>query len=313
MPCRHDAVLAVEFRAFGKQVNIVFFQILIRRVVGDHIDRIGQNAPDGKAGELLAALRDAAVLQKILVGLAERAGRHEYLEDRLDQLNFLRNGFELVGLAFLAVHGHAGFALGSIARGRRAAQPAPGLGQLVHIVPDALGDGLPLQLGEHGRNVHHSPAHGGGRVELLADGDEVNVPVAQVLDELGKVPDVAADAVEAVDQHIFRRFLAKVHGDVLAAQLDLVLDALALAGEFGLARVDDILLYSCPIPRNYAMPLFSFNNAVFHIRRICSLIKNDYQRQQKYPPECLAFRGTQNTVSKPNDRKRLFDHVRFNN
>ena len=44
------------------------------------------------------------------------------------------------------------------------------------------------------------------------------------------------------NQHVFRRFLAKVHGDVLAAQLDLVLDALALAGEFGLAGVDDILL-----------------------------------------------------------------------
>ncbi len=114
-----------------------------------------------------------------------------------------------------------------------------------------------------------------GCVELLADGDEVDVPVAQVLDELGKVSDVAADAVEAVDhdggkgdllgvlhhflelralqiaagkalvlvdQHIFRRILAKVHGDVLTAQLDLVLDALALAGEFGLAGVDNILL-----------------------------------------------------------------------
>jgi len=33
-----------------------------------------------------------------------------------------------------------------------------------------------------------------------------------------------------------------VHGDILAAQLDLVLDALALAGEFGLAGVDDVLL-----------------------------------------------------------------------
>ena len=98
------------------------------------------------------------------------------------------------------------------------------------------------------------------------------MPVAQILDELRKVTDVAADAVEAidhdggkgdllgvlhhflelralqiaarkalvlVDQHIF---LAKVHGDVLAAQLDLVLDALALAGEFGLAGVDDVLL-----------------------------------------------------------------------
>ena len=101
------------------------------------------------------------------------------------------------------------------------------------------------------------------------------MPVAQVLDELCEVTDVVADPVEAVnnngrkrdllrvlhhflelralqiaagkalilvDQHVFRRILAKVHGDVLAAQLDLVLDALALAGEFGLAGVDDILL-----------------------------------------------------------------------
>ena len=145
----------------------------------------------------------------------------------------------------------------------------------MHVVPDALGDGLPLQLGEHGRNVHHGAAHGRGRVKLLADGDEVDVPVAQILDELGKVADVAADAVEAVDhdggkgdllgvlhhflelralqiaagkalvlvdQHVFRRILAKVHGDVLAAQLDLVLDAFALAGEFGFAGVDDVLL-----------------------------------------------------------------------
>ena len=268
-------MLAVEFCALGKQVNIVFFQILIRRLVGDHVDRVGQNAPDGKAGELLAALRDAAVLQQVLVGLAERTGLHEHGENRLDQLNFLRNGLELAGFLYLAVHRHAGQALRGVARGRCAAQPAPGLGQLVHIVPDTLGDGLPLQLGEHGRNVHHGAAHGRGRVELLTDGDEVNVPVAQILDELRKVSDVAADAVEAVDhdggkgdllgvlhhflelralqiaagkalvlvdQHVFRRFLAKVHGDVLAAKLDLVLNALALAGKFGLAGVDDILL-----------------------------------------------------------------------
>ena len=145
----------------------------------------------------------------------------------------------------------------------------------MHIVPDALGDGLPLQLGKDGRDIHHGAPHGGAGVELLADGDEVDVPVAQVLDELGKVADVAADAVEAVDhdggkgdllgvlhhflelralqiaagkalvlvnQHVFRSFLAKVHGDVLAAKLDLVLNALALAGEFGLAGVDNVLL-----------------------------------------------------------------------
>ena len=272
---RHDSVLAVEFRTLGEQVNIIFFQILIRRLVGDHVNRVRENAPDGKAGELLAALRDAAVLQQVLIGLAERAGLHEHLEDRLDQLDFLRDGFELAGLLHLAVHRHAGQAFRGVARGCCAAQPASGLGQLVHVVPDALSDGLPLQLGEHGRNVHHGASHGRRRVELLADGDEVDVPVTQILDELGKVADVAADAVEAVDhdggkgdllgvlhhflelralqiaagkalvlvdQHVFRRFLAKVHGDVLAAKLDLVLDALALAGEFGLTGVDDILL-----------------------------------------------------------------------
>ena len=107
----HDAVPAVEFCALGKQVNIVFFQILIRRLIGDHVDRVCENAPDGKAGELLAALRDAAVLQQVLVGLAEGAGFHEYLKDRLDQLNFLRNGFELAGLFHLAVHRYLGFTL----------------------------------------------------------------------------------------------------------------------------------------------------------------------------------------------------------
>lgn len=254
---------------------MILLEILIRRLVGNHVDRIGQNASDGKACELLAALCDAAMLQQVLVGLAERTGLHESLEDRLDQLDFLRDGPQLAGLLHLAVHRHAGQAFRGVARRRCAAQPASGLGQLMHIVPDALGDGLPLQLGEHGRNVHHGASHGRGRVELLADGDEVDVPVAQVLDELGKVSDVAADAVEAVDhdggkgdllgvlhhflelralqiaagkalvlvdQHVFRRFLAKVHGDVLAAQLDLVLDALTLAGEFGLAGIDDVLL-----------------------------------------------------------------------
>ena len=60
---RHDTVLAVKLRALGKQVNIVLFQILIRRLVGDHVNRVRENAPDGKAGELLAALCSAAVPQ----------------------------------------------------------------------------------------------------------------------------------------------------------------------------------------------------------------------------------------------------------
>ena len=57
----HDTVLAVEFRTLGKQIHIVLFQILIRCVVGNHVDRVCENAPDGKARELLAALRSVAV------------------------------------------------------------------------------------------------------------------------------------------------------------------------------------------------------------------------------------------------------------
>ena len=174
----HDTVLTVELGLLGKQVNIVFFQILIRRLIGDHVDRIGQNAPDSKAGELLAALGDAAMLQQVLVGLAKGAGFHEDGENRFDQLDFLWNGLQLVGLALLAVHCYLGFALRSVTGGRGASQPAPGFGQLVHVVPDALGDGFPLQLGKDRRDIHHGPAHGGAGVELLADRDEVDVPVA---------------------------------------------------------------------------------------------------------------------------------------
>ena len=234
-----------------------------------------QNGLDGKPGERTPGFCFNALPQQLGLGHGQGIVLLVEVENFVDDLCFVRQQLELAGLFGLAVHRDALDALGSVARGGRAAQPAPGLGQFVHVVPDALGNGLPFQLGEHRRDIHHGAAHGGGRVELLADGDEVNVPVAQILDELGKVADVAADAVEAVDhdggkgdllgvfhhflelralqiaagkalvlvdQHVFRRFFAKVHGDVLAAQLDLVLDALALAGEFGLAGVDDILL-----------------------------------------------------------------------
>ena len=65
-------------------------------------------------------------------------------------------------------------ALGGVAGGGGAAQSAPGLCQLVHIVPDALGNGLPLQLGEHRCNIHHGAAHGAGRIKAFPDGHKVD-------------------------------------------------------------------------------------------------------------------------------------------
>mgnify|MGYP006922436348 CR=1 FL=1 len=50
--------------------------------------------------------------------------------------------------------------------------------KIVHIIPDTLGYGFPFQLGKDRGNIHHGPTHGGGRVELLFDGDEVDFPAS---------------------------------------------------------------------------------------------------------------------------------------
>ena len=66
-------------------------------------------------------------------------------------------------------------ALGGVAGGGRAAQPAPGLCQLVHIIPDALRDGLTFQLTEHRCDVHHGTSQGAGGIKAFTDGHKVDV------------------------------------------------------------------------------------------------------------------------------------------
>ena len=82
-----------------------------------------------------------------------------------------------------------------------AAQPAPGLCQLVHVVPDTLCDGLTFQLTEHRCDVHHRAAHGAGRVKTFTDGHKVDAQPSQFFNQAGKVADVAADAVQTVDHN----------------------------------------------------------------------------------------------------------------
>lgn len=155
--------------------------------------------------------------------------------------------------------------------GGGAAQPAPGLCQLVHVVPDALRDGLPFQLTEHGCDVHHGTAHGAGRVKTFPDGHKVDAQPSQFFNQAGKVADVAADAVQTIDHdgtdlplfggghHLFEvravqvaagkalvlkddRLLccgiAVVGADVFAAEVDLISDTFALAGVAGFAGID---------------------------------------------------------------------------
>ena len=43
----------------------------------------------------------------------------------------------------------------------------PGLCQFVHIIPDALCNGFPLQLTEHRCDVHHGAFHGAGGIPTV--------------------------------------------------------------------------------------------------------------------------------------------------
>ena len=65
-------------------------------------------------------------------------------------------------------------ALGGVAGGGGTAQSAPGLCQLVHVVPDALCNGLTFQLTEHRCDVHHRAAHGAGGIKAFPDGHKVD-------------------------------------------------------------------------------------------------------------------------------------------
>ena len=89
--------------------------------------------------------------------------------------------------------------LGVIAQRHRAAGPfalAPGGRDLV---PDPLGGQLPLELGKGQQDIEGQPAHGGGGVELLGDGDERDRPGVEGLDQLGEVGERPGQAVDLVD------------------------------------------------------------------------------------------------------------------
>ena len=141
----------------------------------------------------------------------------------------------------------------------------------MHIIPDALCNGLPLQLTEHRCDVHHGTSHGAGGIKAFPDGHKVDAKPAKLFNQAGKIADVAADAVQTIDHdgtdlplfggghHLFEvravqvaagkalvlkddRLLccgiAVVGADIFAAEVDLISDALALAGVAGLAGIN---------------------------------------------------------------------------
>ena len=173
----------------------------------------------------------------------------------------------------------------------------------MHIVPDALGDGFPLQLAEHRSDVHHGPAHGAGGVEAFPDGDKVDAQTPQFLNQGGKITDVAADPVQTVNHHrpepVFagslhhtpetravqiaagKTFVFKYAGpvgtgipesgaDIGPAQLHLIADAFALAGKTRLAGIDGNGILVCghgtfPLPMALYAALPTKDAAVHNI------------------------------------------------
>ena len=141
----------------------------------------------------------------------------------------------------------------------------------MHIVPDALGNGFPFQLREHGNYKHHRPTHGRAGVELLPDGHEGHFQLGQLIDQAGEVADIPADSVQPIHDdclelmlpnalhHVSESwsvqvaagktlvlehhaslciFFAKEIPDILPAQLHLITDAFAFARKFGFPGID---------------------------------------------------------------------------
>src|SRR5699024_7442510 len=155
----------------------------------------------GKSGEVAPGFGQDAAAQQFRLGVGEGIGLKVEVIDGADDVGFFGDQFELTGPFAFAVHRYRLDRFGGVAGGGSASQPAAGLGQFVHIVPDTLGDGLPFQLAEHRGNVHHGPAHGAGGVEALPDRDKVDAEAVELLDQSREVADVAADRVQPIDHH----------------------------------------------------------------------------------------------------------------
>ena len=176
------------------------------------IDRVVQDIAHGVARERVAVFCGNTALLQSLYNGCQRAEACEQAVHGLDGLRLLRKKPQAAGTLCAPVDGDGLHGLRGKAGRRDAAEPAAGLGQLTEVVADALGNGLALELREDGCNVHHGPAHGRGRVELLPNGNERHVQLRQPLDEGGEVSDAAADPVEPVDdEHTEAPGLGRAH------------------------------------------------------------------------------------------------------
>lgn len=109
-------------------------------------------------------------------------------EDPADNLRLLR-------------HDHQLPLLHPIAKGNASAHPdAPALGG-DKLVPYAFADDFALVFGEGHQHVEHHLPRRGRCVNLLCHADERDIPLGEVLGEVGEVAEGAAQPVHLIDDH----------------------------------------------------------------------------------------------------------------
>ena len=81
------------------------------------------------------------------------------------------------------------------------AVPEATVSPVPHDRESSLGGHLPLKLGEHHDELHHSLAGGHGGVELLPQGDDVDIVFGKQRPQVHKVLETAGDAVELEADH----------------------------------------------------------------------------------------------------------------
>jgi hypothetical protein len=193
------------------------------------------------AGVELALVQDLAPIDAVVHHLVERllgkgrpdlvvcpsavSSRTMSVVER-QRVKSLKMRLDQSGLDFID---HQQSVLHVVPQGQRPAHPHP-LGLAGgDLVADALAGDLAFKLREGQQHVEHQPAHRGGGVELLGDGDERHLVALEDFDQPGEVGQAPGQAVDLVD-----------HDDVDLAGLDVGQQALqsgpleVAAGEAGI-------------------------------------------------------------------------------
>ena len=106
-----DTADPVKVLRLPENLRPVAGEVLVGLPVGDQVDRVREDIPDGHPGEWVAPLGAVLLFQQEGVHLGEGAGLQEFLENQLHQAQLPGQGVQVAGPLGLAVDGDLGDAL----------------------------------------------------------------------------------------------------------------------------------------------------------------------------------------------------------